>query len=522
MKRGYSQKSIIITSPVFSKYIFFKLLYTLKDMLITNNEISYTHLERLYKVYNGGSGVGVNGAIDYLTNSVNTDFLLKEEVKENGKVVDCKETNEEKESTAKEQSDYNIVRENIILSQIPQSSSAVSELSEEDNAEISTSKSDDNKDDSFSKDKVLTLSTQKYNSFRDKADFIQQRLNSDQDSKTDSITTEISHKSNNTSNKDSENNRSSHCNFYHFNFSWKETLLLSRQEIQFNNFFEVFSLFYVAKLWQIWELIILEYPIVVFSDDASRVSNIVFLLESLTHPLPLSSDIRPYFSIYDPDFKEYKEEESLKQHNSTILGVINPIFMKLAPDWPVILRFDEHFFNNDLRKKVPESPIKEPLSSSITDYYDSKINKSSTLYEVKKYMKKPRNFALKGHSQLISLFLDCLKSQGEDCYGKLNHHLRAHFSELTRDFIKTIEDFVLLNEVREIKRITLQKKNFSIFEIFNKEKFLMYLKEKVDKNAFYYKYVHDKKKLVNLYSEFLKTKCFRNHLKYLLDQIRNE
>jgi hypothetical protein len=137
-------------------------------------------------------------------------------------------------------------------------------------------------------------------------------------------------------------------------------------------------------------------------------------------------------------------------------------------------------------------------------------------------MKKSRNFALKGNPQIISLFLDCLKSQGQEAYGKLNYHLRAHFGELTRDFMKTIDDFVLLNEVKEIKRITLQKKDFSIFEIFNKENFLKYLKEKCDKNAFNYKYVHDKKKLINLYTEFLKTKCFRNHMTILLNQIKNK
>ena len=70
--------------------------------------------------------------------------------------------------------------------------------------------------------------------------------------------------------------------------------------------------------------------------------------------------------------------------------------------------------------------------------------------------------------------------------------------------------------------ITLQKKDYSFFEIFNKDKFLKYLKEKCDRNAFNYKYVHDKKKLTLLYSEFLKTKCFRNHLNLLLKQIKDD
>ena len=312
-----------------------------------------------------------------------------------------------------------------------------------------------------------------------------------------------------------------HSNFYEINHKWDDITKFMTSEHQFNNFFESFSLFYVAKLWQIWELIILEYPIIVYADNASRVSNIVFLLSSLTYPLPLNSDIRPYFSIYDSDFKEYQEEQDMRTHFSAILGVINPIFGKLINDWPVVLRFDEHYFLNDLKKKLPNNPLKSPLSQEITKYYDSKVNKSSTLYEIKKYMKTPRQFSLKANPQIISLFLDCLKTQGESSYDKLNCHLRMYFSELTKDFIKTFDDFLLLNEIKHIKRITLQKKNYSIFEIFNKERFIKYLKEKSNQNAFNYKYLHDKKKLVSLYSDFLETKCFRNYLSNMLEKIKN-
>jgi hypothetical protein len=501
MKRGYIQKSIIVTSNEFSKPIIFKLLYIIKESLFMNNEISYEYLENIFYHFNNASKtiklketllnnnkLGSHYLTQYLERHLNNNFLF-----ENNK-IDTNHLKINNNNEVKTDIDYQTKdKDNIFkIDLVEKSSSYDNELNK---SELKT--------ESFNLEDKTVSSLSGYNSDRNNSKLVKNILESEINNK---ISTMIP----------------MHYNFYRLEVNWHTAIKLNLSEFQFNNFMEVFSLFYVAKLWQIWELVVLEYPILVFADDASRVSNIVFLLESITSPLPLSSDIRPYFSIYDPDFKEYKEETELREHNSAILGVINPIFIKLIPDWPVVLRFDEYFFNNDLKIKLNASPLYDPLSGKMTEFYDSKIKKSSTLYEVKKYMKKSRYFALKGNPQIIALFLDCLKSQGQEAYGKLNHHLRAHFIELTRDFMKTIDDFVLLNEIKEIKRITLQKKDFSIFEIFNKENFMKYLKEKCDRNAFNYKYVHDKKKLINLYTEYLKTKCFRNHMTILLNQIKNK
>lgn len=565
IKRGYFQKSIVITSNFLNKYVIFKLLYILKNASVVNQgELSYDYIEKFFNYYNNLVNIVEKGIskedsskylksfdiiINYLNQLSTGDFIPKnnlinspkkpQNIGEMGKPIETyidgieKDNDNEKNINISSKKNISLdvinnndyINKNIIIplrNNNNQDSILPRKFTGENKSINEIDKITTIKD--FSE--IITTSVYEkqlietgYNSDRNEKEksFVTNKLNNDM-----IIDNVISKTSSSKKEYEPSENGKYNNNFYKLDFDWSTSIKLGMKPIQFNNFFEVFSLFYVAKLWQIWELIILEFPILVFADDASRVSNIVFLLESITYPLPLNSDVRPYFSIYDPDFKEYKEETELRHHNSAILGVINPIFMKLIPDWPVVLRFDEHFFYNDLKTKVPDSPLNQPLSCKLTSYYDSKIKKSSTLYEVKKYMKKPRNFSLIGHAQIISLFLDCLKSQGESCYERLNHHLRAHFSELTRDFIKTIEDFVLLHEIREIKRITLQKKDFSIFEIFNKEKFLNYLKDKCDQNAFYYKYIHDKKKLINLYSDFLKTKCFRNHMNYLLKQIKNE
>lgn len=557
MKRGYTQKSIIITSKYLAKSVIFRLLENFKELILNKEDISYSYLNKLYISFNKGIEFTSNKDLsDYLENNLNNiDLFYSNEDDNNKDKTDNKGTldddsKEKKQEIIIEEIKGNAENKDFTIKNLKMQEEHINNIAIKDKGieeKNIINNSSNNETEHTEPNKID--SKIKLTNFKSPDTIISTGYNSDTNTNTKSLpilnslekidSGFLDKKNRNKSLEIKDNQQNSsvqslpinnnnnvkfpmNYNFYKSEDNWKDCLSKSYTEFQFNNFFEVFSLFYVAKLWQIWELIILEYPILVFADDSSRVSNIVFLLESITHPLQLQSDIRPYFSIYDPDFKEYKEDPELRQHNSAILGVINPIFMKLISDWPVVLRFDEYFFNNDLKTKLPESPLFDPISNTITSYYDTKIKKSSTLYEVKKYMKKSRNFALKGNSQLIFLFLECLKSQGNACYEKLNFHLRAHFSELTRDFIKTIDDFVLLNEIREIKRITLSKQHFSIFEIFNKDKFIKYLKDKSDNIAFNYKYIHDKKKTVSLYTEFLNTKCFRNHMNFLLKQLKNE
>lgn len=50
---------------------------------------------------------------------------------------------------------------------------------------------------------------------------------------------------------------------------------------------------------------------------------------SLVSPLEYSGDHRPYFTIYDPDYRLYQEEHEKKVVGDVILGVTNPLFLKV-------------------------------------------------------------------------------------------------------------------------------------------------------------------------------------------------
>jgi hypothetical protein len=270
---------------------------------------------------------------------------------------------------------------------------------------------------------------------------------------------------------------------------------------QNNNFFEYLSIYYVSKIWNIWELIITETPLLVQADSPSLTSEIVFLLSSLIFPLKYCGDIRPYFTIYDNDFKDYRDQQELKDLNSPILGVINPICAKSFSNF-CVLHFDDHYFQDN---KL-ENPTKNFNKNLIND----------EVLTLSNYKKK---FILMPNKTLIKTFTDFIEDPGNKSYDRLNIYLRMYLIELNNDFMRSFEEYFFLQESDELRRIALIKPNFSIFEIFSKDKFIKYLN--TQNNYFNLKYVNNKKKTIELYTRFIETKCFNFYLKNLLNRIKN-
>jgi hypothetical protein len=58
------------------------------------------------------------------------------------------------------------------------------------------------------------------------------------------------------------------------------------------------------SLWLLWELAITGQPILVLGLNPELVGDAVLCIVGLVSPLCYGGDYRPYFSLYDPDFKE--------------------------------------------------------------------------------------------------------------------------------------------------------------------------------------------------------------------------
>ena len=96
----------------------------------------------------------------------------------------------------------------------------------------------------------------------------------------------------------------------------------------------------------LWELILLNEPLVVIANSPKESSEAVQALISLISPLKYHAEYRPYFTIHDSEYNEFTGKEILPPP-SCILGVTNPFFVKQLPHWPHILKLD----SNNLSEK---------------------------------------------------------------------------------------------------------------------------------------------------------------------------
>lgn len=69
-------------------------------------------------------------------------------------------------------------------------------------------------------------------------------------------------------------------------------------------------------------------PILVLSDSPMICSNAVLAIVSLISPVEYTGDIRPYFTIFDPDFRDIQTHTENRTLGPMIIGVTNPFFLK--------------------------------------------------------------------------------------------------------------------------------------------------------------------------------------------------
>jgi len=93
----------------------------------------------------------------------------------------------------------------------------------------------------------------------------------------------------------------------------------------------------LSHLWHLWELVLLNEPLIVEACDPSLTSSAVLALIELISPLAYCGDFRPYFTIYDRDYQEYAKAhpECLP---GAIIGVTNPHLSHALAHWPHVLR----------------------------------------------------------------------------------------------------------------------------------------------------------------------------------------
>ena len=95
----------------------------------------------------------------------------------------------------------------------------------------------------------------------------------------------------------------------------------------------------IPHLQVLWELTLLNEPLVLIANHPVASSECVLAILSLIQPLRYQGEFRPYFTIHDSEYHEFTGKE-ISPPPSCLLGVTNPFFVKQLPHWPHLVKLD--------------------------------------------------------------------------------------------------------------------------------------------------------------------------------------
>lgn len=135
---------------------------------------------------------------------------------------------------------------------------------------------------------------------------------------------------------------------------------------------DLYKYFYpvISDLQLLWEMILTCEPFIVITHTPDVCANFVHAMISLIYPFKYNADYRPFFTIHDPEFREYVGLRNAKPN--VILGVTNPFFAKSLEHWPNVIQ------------------LCSMTSSKSSDQLSSLISSFSSLSPVQQRQEKPQ------------------------------------------------------------------------------------------------------------------------------------
>ena len=118
----------------------------------------------------------------------------------------------------------------------------------------------------------------------------------------------------------------------------------------------------MGNLWFLWEIALTGEALMIITPTAEECSQAVLGIMSLISPITYNGDFRPYFTIYDSDFKHFSDLHDRKMLSSLILGVTNPFFLKTLPNMPNVLIINNDAHSNTINPNSSNSLLGSPSS----------------------------------------------------------------------------------------------------------------------------------------------------------------
>jgi len=178
----------------------------------------------------------------------------------------------------------------------------------------------------------------------------------------------------------------------------------------------------LPHLQMLWELLLCGEPLVVMATSPSVSSHVVQALVNLIHPLQYCLDYRPFFTIHDPEFKEYTGRSQGENPPDVLLGVTNPFFAKALQHWPHIIRIGEVPFTAGTGLKM-----------RLKKMANAKVDCKPGVYT-----------CYKPHLQKDKVLLKLIAKGVQTCRPNQVQSalIRRHFLELTQSFMIPLERYV--------------------------------------------------------------------------------
>lgn len=211
---------------------------------------------------------------------------------------------------------------------------------------------------------------------------------------------------------------------------------------------DLYKYFYpvISDLQLLWEMILTCEPFIVIASTPCVCANFVQALISLIYPFKYNADHRPFFTIHDPEFREYIGLKNARPN--VIIGCTNPFFSKSLENWPNVIQLcsmTSSQSSDQLSSLISSfsslTPQQQPQVQSKIPFVDrlrftsTEIHRQGVNTKLRPFLNKDRNFLTK--------ILRSNKAHGSNRPNNVQTALiRRWLIELTQSFFMPLERYL--------------------------------------------------------------------------------
>jgi hypothetical protein len=264
----------------------------------------------------------------------------------------------------------------------------------------------------------------------------------------------------------------------------------------------------IEGLWHLWEAVLVGLPIMVYCPGrADLCSRAVLALTSLISPVEYVGDIRPFLSIFDPDYSSFRSSGP----RTCIVGVTSPMAcQQLSESFSVIVSFhspdDASVIDMNRFVEVAKSDRggRMYISDSITSVCSGTKTRMSSLASRLSLLSLPSPSS--GYRLVVPGDVESVCNKFVSSSDRINRGIiTRHFSLLTRDLLMPFLEYIQTDSSSLNGDLFRETPCVSMFV---PNKFLSSLSLGVGKHLSSI----STEKLRALYAGFIRTSSFRNWL----------